>query len=313
MSEIRLGEASNADEAAVETALRRIPALHGQELTYERIAAGITNANWRVRRKPSNELLFLKVPGTGTELFIDRKAAHDANIKAALAGVGPRVLHYLEDSGVEVFEYLTGYRSCNNIDFRDRDLRMNALYALRQLHQGPALGLTKTYFDMIDEHSQQVGDLSGVLPGDWDALQWHYDRIRCALIAAGLDIVPCINDTYVTDFMTNERKEVKLVDFEYASNNDRCADLAIWFYELFFPEHIEDELIEAYFGACRPEVKARIAVYKVLISIKWTLWTSVQRRVSTLRFDYAKYGAWLNLRGRFHLRDWRWESYLRAL
>ena len=119
-----------------------------------------------------------------------------------------------------------------------------------------------------------------------------------ALDAAGLDLVPCINDTYVTDFMANARNEVKLVDFEYASNNDRCADLAIWFYELFFPEPIEDELIEAYFGACRPELKARIAVYKVLISIKWTLWASVQRRLSTLRFDYAKYGAWLNLRGR---------------
>src|SRR5574338_1394034 len=133
MSEIRLGEASNADEAAVETALRRIPELHGQKLTYERIAAGITNANWRVRRKPSNELLFLKVPGTGTELFIDRKAAHDANIKAARVGVGPRVLHYLEDSGVEVFEYLTGYRSCNSIDFRDRDLRINVLAGHKQI------------------------------------------------------------------------------------------------------------------------------------------------------------------------------------
>ncbi|HVT54025.1 MAG TPA: choline kinase family protein [Dongiaceae bacterium] len=313
MAEIRRGDATSADEAAVEAALLRIPQLSGQDLTYERISAGITNANWRIRLKPANDLLFLKVPGKGTELFIDRRAAHDANMKAAQAGVGPRVLHYLEDSGVEVFEYLTGYRSCNNIDFRDRDLRLNALAALKRFHEAPPLSLTKTYFDMIEEHRRQIDDLSAALPRDWDALHWQYGRIRRALDAAGLDLVPCINDTYVTDFMANGRNEVKLVDFEYASNNDRCADLAIWFYELFFPEPVEDELIEAYFGACRPELKARIAVYKVLISIKWTLWASVQRRLSALRFDYAKYGAWLNLRGRFHLRDWRWESYLRAL
>jgi thiamine kinase-like enzyme len=308
-----LGEATTTDEMVVEAAIRSIPGLLRDGLTYERIAAGITNANWRIQILPEEKQLFLKVPGTGTELFIDRKMAHDANVKAASTGIGPRVLYYLEESGVEVFEYLVGYRSCNVIDFRDREIRSNTVAAFKRLHDGPAFLLNKTYFDMVDEHREQIDILSAALPADWDALNWHYQRIRRALTAAGLDIVPCMNDTYVTDFMVNDKNEIKFVDFEYASNNDRCADLAIWFFELFFPETIEDEMIEAYFGTCRPEIKARIAVYKALIAIKWTLWTSVQRRISSLPFDYAQYGGWLAQRARYHLRDWQWESSLRSM
>jgi len=308
-----LGSAVSADEKAVEAAIRRISAWKGLAIAYERIPAGITNVNWKITVVDSGARYFLKVPGAGTERFIDRKAAHDANLKAAELGIGPRVSFYLPESDIEVFEFLEGYRSCTVNDFLDPALQLSTLRAFKRLHAGPAFILTKTYFDMIEEHRAQAEELTAPLPRDIDWMMWQYGRARRALEAAGLDLVPCMNDTYVIDFMANEQREVKFVDFEYASNNDRCSELAIWFCEVFFSEAVQDRMLEEYFGAVRPEIKARVAVYKGLLFLKWTMWAAVQQRLSTLAFDFYKYGSWLALRTRHHMRDWRWEEYLARL
>lgn len=308
-----LGSAITPEEKAVETAIGKIAAWKGREIGYERIPAGITNINWRITLADSGETCFLKVPGTGTSMFIDRKAAHDANVKAAALGIGPKVLFYLPEEDIEVFEFLQGFRSCTVGDFLDPALRLNTLLGFKRLHAGPRFVLTKTYFDMIEEHRRQAAELGAPLPADIDWMMWQYGRARRALEAAGLDLVPCMNDTYVIDFMANERKEVRFVDFEYASNNDRCSELAIWFCEVFLDERAQDDMLEAYFGAVRREIKARVAIYKGLLFVKWSMWAAVQHRLSTLDFDFLKYGSWLALRARHHIMDWRWEEYLRSV
>jgi thiamine kinase-like enzyme len=308
-----LGSAATDDERAVEAAIGKIDAWKGLEIRYQRILAGITNVNWKIAAANSGEFYFLKVPGAGTELFIDRKAAHDANLKAAALGIGPQVKFYLPDDDIEIFEFLGGYRSCTVQDFLDPGLQVNTLRAFKRLHAGPSFTLTKTYFDMIDEHHRQALELGAPLPRDIEWMMWHYKRCRQALEAAGLDLVPCMNDTYVIDFMANERKEVKFVDFEYASNNDRCSELAIWFCEVFFSDAVENQMLEEYFGSVRPEIKARVAIYKGLLFLKWTMWATIQCCLSTLAFDFYKYSSWLALRARHHMRDWRWEEYLSSV
>ena len=50
-------------------------------------------------------------------------------------------------------------------------------------------------------------------------------------------------------------------------------------------------------------------VLKALGDLKWATWAMIQERVSTLDFDYYKYGTWKLARARtlFHHPDWpRW-------
>ena len=57
------------------------------------------------------------------------------------------------------------------------------------------------------------------------------------------------------------------------------------------------------------EIDARTAVLKALGDLKWATWAMIQERVSTLDFDYYKYGTWKLARARtlFHHPDWpRW-------
>lgn len=186
-----------------------------------------------------------------------------------------------------------------------------AVDCYRRFHAGPLLGQTKTVFDMIDEHIDQVRDLVAPRPADAAWLDKQYRLARSALEASGLDLTPCFNDPIAMNFMINGAGErMLLVDYEYASNNDRCYDLGVWFGEMFFSERVEKVLIERYFDRFDPGIFARCQLHKALADIKWGYWSLVQMKQSTLSFDYAKYGAWKFLRARSVMHDWRWVEWL---
>lgn len=298
---------------ALEAEIAKVTEWRGREIAYRPVSGGISNANWRVRVAGDAQDYFMKIPGPGTEMFVDRRAAHDASKAAAASGYGPPVLGFIADSGVEILRFVEGWRSSTNDDFLLADVRQNATRALRAFNDQPALGLTKTVFDMIDEHEAQSAALGARVPPDHAWLRLQCDRARDALEAAGLDLVPCMNDTIAANFMVDADRNVMLIDFEYASNNDRAYEIAMWFGEMFFDAETELGIVEAYFGRVTPDILARIHLYKALADIKWATWSMVQRRISSIDFDYYKYGVWKFMRARTLMSVDSWESSLRKV
>ena len=144
-------------------------------------------------------------------------------------------------------------------------------------------------------------------------LLYETSRAREAVAASGLDMVPCFNDPMSGNVLVDDAKAIMLIDYEYASNNDRCYDLGIWFGEMVFDPAREAELTEAYFGRVTAQAAARIAVYKALADVKWATWSMVQEKVSALDFDYRKYGVWKHMRARRVMHDPGWPGWLRTL
>jgi thiamine kinase-like enzyme len=305
-----LGEASTPAEGDLEQAVSQIGDWKNAQIAYQPVVGGISNSNWRVFVGGHDVSYFVKIPGQGTEMFIDRDAAHDASVKAYQAGVSAKVYHYLPDSGVEVIEFVDGLRTSTNGDFLNDTVRRNAVGALRDFNNGEALNLRKTLFDMIDEHIGQALGLGGHFPQDFGWINAKYRKARAALEASGLDIVPCMNDTLAGNFLLDDDNNVMLVDFEYASGNDRCAELAVWFGEMFFPADVERQVIEEYFGEASETIVSRITVFKALADLKWSTWAMVQNKVSQLDFDFFKYGVWKHMRARAIMRDPLWDSWL---
>jgi hypothetical protein len=301
-----VGEATSESEHAIEAILGRVARWQGLALCYQPVSGGISNTNWRIRAGDGGGDYFCKVPGRGTDMFITRDAANDASRRAHACGFGVEVVDFLPDDGVEIFAFLEDYRASSNLDFLRPAVRQNAVRALRAFNDSPRLKLTKTVFEMIEEHVGQVATVGGRTPADAGHLMRCFAEAKTALLASGLDLVPCMNDTLAGNFMINERDEMLLVDFEYGSNNERAYELALWFTEMAFPEAVEHEMIEAYFGRIDRHIEARIAVLKALADLKWATWAMIQEAVSTLDFDYYKYGTWKHMRARtlFHHPDW---------
>ncbi|MCW0182366.1 MAG: choline kinase family protein [Zavarzinia sp.] len=307
------GQGAAQAARALEREIAKVAAWQGRTLSYRVVSGGISNANWRVRVEGDAQDYFVKIPGPGTEIFVDRRAAHDASLAAAASGYGPPVVGFIEDSGVEILGYVDGWRSSSNDDFLQPHMRRNATTALRAFNDQPRLGLTKTVFDMIDEHEAQSAELGARRPLDHAWLRLQCDRAKAAITAAGIDLVPCMNDTIAANFMVDGTGEVMLIDFEYASNNDRAYEIAMWFGEMFFDPDTEAEIIEDYFGQVTPEISARIHLHKALADIKWATWSMVQRRISSIDFDYYKYGIWKFMRARTLMNSDSWEYSLRKV
>lgn len=302
----QIGEATTPLEEALEAAVAKAAMFRGKSLRYAPVHGGISNSNFRIQLDSNPLEYFVKIPGIGTEMFIDRRAAFDASRKAAAAGLGPRVYEDLYDDGIEIHDFIQDRRACTNGDLAREDTRLAAIGAYRKMHAIEPLTLEKSVFDMIDEHADQVSELKGWLPPDYAWLNRQYMLARTALNASGMDLVPCFNDPMPGNFMIGRDGSIMLIDYEYASMNDRCYDLGIWFGEMFFTPDQEVELIEAYFGEVRPEIVSRVTVHKALADVKWALWSFVQQQVSALDFDYFKYGQWklMRLRSIMHSPDW---------
>ncbi|MBY5760233.1 phosphotransferase family protein [Rhizobium leguminosarum] len=308
-----LGKGESQAERAIEQAIAAVAEWQGRDVSYEPVPGGISNPNWRVYVVGAPHSFFVKIPGAGTEMFIDRRTANEAGRKAHAAGVGARIIDFFPETGVEVSEFVEGLRTSTNADFLDPIVRFNGLRALKAFNDSEPLSQRKTTFDMIDEHFRQVLDLGGEFPSDFGWLNARYREARSALEASGLDLAPCMNDTLAGNFLLDADRRVMLVDFEYASTNDRAAELALWFSEMCFSPEVEKEMIEEYYGRAEPALLARVSLFKALVDLKWSTWAMVQNEVSRLDFDFFKYGFWKHMRARFVMSDPQWAQWLKAV
>ncbi|HSI40699.1 MAG TPA: choline/ethanolamine kinase family protein [Xanthobacteraceae bacterium] len=297
----------------IEDVVGAFPDWQGRTARYAPVGGGISNTNWRVWIDGSPGSFFVKIPGRGTEMFINRRAAVEASRRAEAIGIGPRVYPFEDGNGIEIADFIEGRRTASNRDFLRPTVRAAVVDTYRTLHGSGPFSLTKTAFDMIDEHLAQIGEVGATAP-DWTApLLARYGEARRAIEAAGLDLVPCFNDPMPGNFLLGAADDLILIDYEYASNNDRCYDFAAWSTEMFFDATVEAEIVERYFGRPEPRVLCRITAYKALADLKWGLWATIQNEISSLDFDFYKYGLWKFLRARSVFEAPSWPAVLRGL
>jgi thiamine kinase-like enzyme len=305
---MRMGEAKTAADRD-----GKIADWQDQEVWYERIPTGITNLNWKVHLPTTGTNCFMKVHGPNTEIFIDRPLAHEAALTVGLSGHAPRLLHYIEQDRIEVYEFLDGYHSANVSDLYDADIRRHIILAYRDIHRGPLLSRAKSGFEQLAERLQQAQSYGALMPRDLDYLMWQCARARRAFDRCGMTLATCYNDGYVSNYMVNADKSVKIIDWEYAGNNDPYWDLALMAFENFFTPAMIRDMITIHDDAYTPEAEAKIILYGGVVGVTWGFWAGLQSRISTIPFDFAKYADLIFLRTRHLMRSPIWEEALARL
>ncbi len=299
----------------LDAAINSVPGWTPDTVTAEILDGGVTNSNWMVTHEGKQH--FLKLYGAGTESFINRGVSIDAARQAHKMGIGPNVLHYDPENGTEVVEFLSGYRASTNADFARKDFLGSVIDLYAAFHSGDALGETKDVFAMTEEHIEQARELGAQFPTDFDWLMKQYHKAKSAFFASGLDLVPCHNDPMPGNFMVrmngDQIDDMKLIDYEYASNNERAYEIGVFLAEVFTDEKTSLEMIERYYGEVRPEIVARVTVARAVADMKWGSWAVQQRQLSDWDFDYQKYGIWKCGRARILFDDPRWDDWLRTI
>jgi thiamine kinase-like enzyme len=268
---------------AIEDVVAAVPEWSGHEIRIEPIAAGLTNSNFRV--DVDGTPIFVRIPGPSTELLaVDRGNELHNTRAAAIAGVGPRVLHHLPDSGALVLEWLPG-RTMSNTAFAEPGMPERIAATLRRLHAGPRFRDDFNMFRLTEFYLRVVTERGIAIPEGYRERAAAVQSIERALAAHPIPAVACHNDLLAENYL-DDGSRLWLVDYEYSGNNDPTFELGNTAQELGFDEARQEALCRAYFGEARPPLLARMRLQMVMSDVGWTLWAAIQQAVSTIDYDF---------------------------
>jgi thiamine kinase-like enzyme len=279
-------------EEDVAAALARIPLLAGKSPTVERLG-GLTNRVYRVTTAGGSYCL--RLPGKGTEAYIDRAVEATNARAAAAAGVAPEVLLFAPD-GLMLTRHLDGTVTLSPQLFRERPgAAARAGAAFRRLHEsGQRFAFRFELFQMIDNYLRVLADLGAELPEGYHDVVAEAGAVREALAAHAWPLAPCHCDPLCENLLdTGER--VWLVDWEYSGVNDPMWDLGDLSVEGGFDAEQDEALLRGYFGGeAKPADRGRVVIYKAMCDLLWTLWGLIQHANRNPAEDF-----WAYATGRF--------------
>jgi thiamine kinase-like enzyme len=294
----------------IQDVIHRIDDWKSNDICIKKISSGITNSNWFV--EVSGARYFVRIPGHNTELFINRDLAHEAAMSAYRAGIAPETVYYLKDIGVEISKWLDGYKSCSVCHMHDVKCLLPSIDTLKRYHETSPLKNTVTIFNDIRNTYYMMEEIDAFRMRETDELLELTKVIEKSINKSKYNPVPCHNDLYVTNFMWNkDTQDMKLIDYEYAANNDPCYDLGIYSGEIFLYEDQEKEMIKRYFGEFNIQKYARMKLYKIAGDIKWVFWSCIQNTISKLDFEYIKYGYYMLHRMKVFVKDSNYNTWLK--
>lgn len=264
--------------------LKGIPLLAGYDGPLERLG-GLTNLVFKAGD------FCLRIPGKGTEEYINRANEAVAAREAAKAGVSPEVLHVDQGTGVMVTRFIAGAETMSPEKFRTRPgSPARAGKAFRALHgSGAVFPFRFELFAMIDDYLKVLSKKDVALPAGYHDVVREAGTVRAALAAHPLPLAACHCDPLCENFLdTGER--MWIVDWEYSGMNDPLWDLGDLSVEGQFDTAQDDEMMYAYFGGeAKPAERGRIIIYKAMCDLLWTLWGLIQLANNNPVDDFRAY------------------------
>lgn len=233
----------------------------------------------------------LRVPGKGTEEYINRKNESAMAREAAASGVSPELIHMDAAYGLMVTRRINGAATMSPAGFKTTPGAVaRAAQALRQLHQsGRSFPSRFELFAMIDDYLKVIAGKDVDLPASYHEVVKEAEAIRHALDAKPAALAPCHCDPLCENFIDTGTR-MWIVDWEYGGMNDPMWDLGDLSVEGAFTEEQDRELLHAYFsGAPSAHDHGRMVIYKAMCDLLWTLWGLIQHANKNPADDFAAY------------------------
>lgn len=250
---------------------------------------GLTNLVFRVDQ--GGEQYVLRLPGQGTEEYINRENEAQAAQEAAKAGVSPDVLYVDANTGVMVTRLVDRAITMSPEKFKLREgSPARAGEVFRRLHKsGAKFSFRFELFAMIDEYLRVLSTKDIDLPEGYHDVVKEAEAVRAALEAHSLPLVACHCDPLCENFLDTGNR-MWLVDWEYSGMNDPMWDLGDLSVEGGFSPEQDEEMIRAYFGGeASAGDRGRIVIYKAMCDLLWTLWGLIQHANRNPADDFWAY------------------------
>ena len=237
---------------------------------------GMTNLVHLVETKDAN--IIVRIPGEGTESYINRATELTNATAAWRAGISAEVIWADVKTGVMISRAIDGIETMTSTLFRTRSgSPMRAGKALAKLHNsGETFDFRFELFTMIEDYLKVLSTKDVNLPDGYHDIVKAANPVKEVLDANPIPLTPCHCDPLCENFL-DDGKNMWIVDWEYSGMNDPLWDLGDLSVEAGMDDTQEAELLSAYFGA-EPTAaqKGRVVIYKAMCDLLWTLWGLIQ-------------------------------------
>ena len=262
----------------------KISSLLSQEeevLSVEQLG-GMTNQNYLV--KTTNKQYIVKFFGKGTEKLINRQD-EKYNLEL-LKDLDLDVKNYLFDieAGIKVNEYIESAITLDSTSIKTKFDKIAPI--LQTIHaSGKELRGEFAPFEEIKKYESLIEEK--IPYANYEAVREEVFSLEKRLADLGVDRKSCHIDLVPENFIESPQGRIYLIDWEYSSMNDPMWDLAALFLESEFTSQEEEAFLSRYESEQTPVSREKIAIYKILQDVIWSLWTVYKEEQGA---DFGDYG-----------------------
>jgi thiamine kinase-like enzyme len=274
-----------------EAAIARIDDWRGKDVGWQEIGGGITNHNYVITVEEGRGGTYvLRIPGAGTDAFIDRDRELGNHASAAAAGISPPLLHVLEPEKCTVVPFITGETMHPDTLAGHADRLEKVVDVIRTYHDKATFSNDTSVFPMIRDYLKKAADVNAWFPPDWPDLMAVGADIEAAMKRDAPAAVACHNDLLSENFILDADGRMWLIDWEYGGMNDPYFDLGDFCVEHPLSRDEERLILTRYCGEMQEHRFHRMLLHKITADLWWSIWAFIQERVSKLDFDFRTYG-----------------------
>ena len=275
----------------IRAVLARVPLLKDvrlENIGLERLSGALTNVSYKLTTDAGTYVL--RLAGEGTSDYVDRAAeGHNSRI-AADAGVNAEVLYFDAREGTMLTRFVEGVGMDKEEFSGDPWAPSRAALALKRVHG--AERVFKSRFDafaMIEGYVDLLHRLRMPLPEDYYEAGREAEAVRRALEESPMPLAPCHNDPWPGNLL-DTGGHIYIIDWEYSGMNDPVWDLGDLSVEAGFGPEQDQSMMEAYCGGPAPAaLYSRLALYKTMSDLHWSLWAMVQHANGNPADDFLTY------------------------
>lgn len=252
-------------------------------------AGGMTNKNYKVVL--NGQSFIIRIPGNGTESFIDRVAEKENSAIAQILGLNVETTYFDATTGAKVSQFIEGAETLNSVTAAyPRNMELTTAF-LRKLHSsGLEFSNEFNVFREIEKYEGLADEVSATYYEGYQTLRPMVFSLEQDLLKMGIEKKPCHIDTVPENFVKNNQGKFFLIDWEYSGMNDPVWDLADHSIECNFSKEQEERLIKAYYGSednFPSFLELKMLAYKICSDFVWTVWTIFKESRGD---DFGSYG-----------------------
>ncbi|HWA46301.1 MAG TPA: choline/ethanolamine kinase family protein [Hypericibacter adhaerens] len=242
--------------------------------------AGLTNRSFRLQR--GDETVVVRLPGAGTERYIDRRAELHNHDVAARLGIAPAIL--LADPDCLVTRYVEGTEPLTPETLREPATLSAVGRLLARLHRSGELFQGRmALFPKTDQYLCLAGDET---PAALRRLCEIATPARPILADPRVAWVPSHIDPSPANFLRSAER-LSLIDWEYSAMCDPAWDLAGLVIEAGLGEGQRRSLLDAY-GVGDERLPLRVELFRALLHLVAASWAAAQIATAEDRDGYRR-------------------------